>query len=179
MIQTFTNHYGHAGRRFVEGLTEERVQRAQELFMAYQRELLQCDTTGKQAMAAAIILTADRMADEIIFHSGNWMTVAEITQFLKSRTTVSMGERGYGYLCDWIGMNIAKFSAEGKTESYGVIDGDYAYINRTVFRKACAESGFDEHALLSWLKVSNLIQTREETIPKASESLVLMWSVLC
>ena len=166
VIHTFTNHYGHAGRRFVEGLTEERVQRAQELFMAYQRELLQCDTTGKQAMAAAIILTADRMADEIIFHSGNWMSVAEITQFLKSRTTVSMGERGYGYLCDWVGMNIAKFSADSRTESYGVIDGDYAYINRTVFRKACTEGGFDEHALLSWLRVSNLIQTRGRAMTK-------------
>lgn len=166
VIHTFTNHYGHAGHRFVDGLTEERVQRAHELFMAYQRELLQCDTTGKQAMAAAIILTADRMADEIIFHSGNWMSVAEITQFLKSRTTVSMGERGYGYLCDWIGMNIAKFSADSRTESYGVIDGDFAYINRTVFRKACAEGGFDEHALLSWLKVSNLIQTRGRNYTK-------------
>lgn len=43
VIQTFPNHYGHAGRRFVDGLTEERVQRAQELFMAYQRDLLQGD----------------------------------------------------------------------------------------------------------------------------------------
>ena len=166
VIQTFTNHYGHAGRRFVEGLTEERVQRAKELFMAYQRELLQCDTTGKQAMAAAIILTADRMADEIIFHSGQWMTIAEITQFLKSRTTVSMGERGYGYLCDWVGMNSTKFTPDGNHEVYGIIDGDYAYINRTVFRKACAEGGFDEHALLSWLKVSNLIQTRGRAMTK-------------
>ena len=63
-------------------------------------------------------------------------------------------------------MNIAKFSADSRTESYGIIDGDYAYINRTVFRKACAEGGFDEHALLSWLKVSNLIQTRGRAMTK-------------
>ena len=160
VLRVFKQNYGHAGRKFVEQLTEERIEQARQIFNDYQRALLEGETTGKQAMAAAILLTADRLADELLYHTGRWMTVAEISEFLKSRSSVSIGKRGYEYLCDWVALNVSKFAAEGRTDSYGMLDGDYVYINRTVFRKACLEGGFDEKALLSWMKVQGVILTR-------------------
>ena len=73
---------------------------------------------------------------------------------------MSAGSRGYDYICDWVALNSAKFAGEGTGDSYGLIDGDYAYINRTVFRKSCIEGGYDERALLSWLRANSLILTR-------------------
>lgn len=166
VLRVFKQNYGHAGRKFVEQLTEERIEQAQQIFSNYQRALLEGETTGKQAMAAAILLTADRLADDLLYHTGSWMTVSEISEFLKSRSSVSIGKRGYEYLCDWVALNVAKFAAEGRTDSYGMIDGDYVYINRTVFRKACLDGGFDEKALLSWLRAENLILTRGRAFTK-------------
>jgi hypothetical protein len=117
-------------------------------------------------MAAAFILTADRLADELIYQSGEWLTCAQISEFLKTKVSVSAGERGYAYLCDWVAMNAGKFSGESGGDVYGVIDGDYAYINRTVFRNACKDGGFDESAILSWLKVKSLIRTRGRAFTK-------------
>lgn len=153
-------NYGHAGRDFVEQLADK-TERAQELYQQYFRELSQGSTTEKQAMAAALILTADVLADDLIFRTGQHLTTAQISEFLKSKASVSAGERGYSYMCDWVAMNANKFDRENKTgDIYGVIEGDYAYINQSVFRKACKDAGFDDRALISWLKTNGHILTR-------------------
>lgn len=153
-------NFGTAGRKFIEGLTEQRLADAQTLYDMYFRQLSSGETTEKQAMAAAMILTADALADVLVFHTGKRLSVEEISEFLKSKSSVSAGERGYRYLCDWVALNSAKFAGEGNGETYGIIDGDYAYINRSVFRSACKDAGFDERALLSWMKKNGIILTR-------------------
>ncbi|MBP0972461.1 MAG: DUF927 domain-containing protein [Oscillospiraceae bacterium] len=154
------SNFGGAGRRFIEGLTDDRLALAQKMYDLYFQQLSDGETTEKQAMAAALILTADALADEIIFRTGRHLTADVIAEFLKTKTAVSAGQRGYDYLCDWVAINSAKFSGEGSGDSYGLIEGDIAYINRTMFRNACKEGGFDESALLSWLRKKGLIQTR-------------------
>ncbi len=153
-------NHGHAGRRFIEQLTPELLNEADRLHQTYFRELAGGDTTEKQAGAAAMILTADHLADKLIFKTGRHLTAGEISAFLQTRSAVSAGSRGYDYICDWVALNSAKFAGEGTGDSYGLIDGDYAYINRTVFRKSCIEGGYDERALLSWLRANSLILTR-------------------
>ena len=159
-------NYGSAGKRFVEGMSDLFIDRLQGVYDGFFSILSKGDTTEKQAMAAALILTADAAADQLIFHTGISLTVDEITEFLKSKSSVSAGERGYAFLCDWVAMNSAKFADENTGERYGIIDGDYAYINRTVYRRACADAGFDERALLSWLKVKGLILAREKNLTR-------------
>lgn len=166
VCKVIRQNYGHAGRRFVESLTEDYVEHLQELYDGYFRMLTEGDTTEKQAAAAALLLTADVAADELIFQTGRHLTVAEISDFLKTKASISAGERGYAFLCDWVAMNIAKFAADASGDCYGTIDGDYAYINRTVYRRACEEAGFDERALLSWLKVNQKILTRGRNLTR-------------
>lgn len=160
-------HYGFAGKRFLEQLTPELLTEAEELHDKYYRQLQILDKTDKQSAPAALILTADYFADKLIFKTGNVLTPEKIMDFLKSRSEVSAGVRGYDYLCDWVAMNAAKFSGDGNSETFGVIEGDTAYINRTVFRKACADGGYNESAVLSWLKSKNLIETRGRAMTKS------------
>ena len=159
-------HFGGAGRRFIESLTDERLELAQRMYSLFFQQLSAGDSTEKQAMAAALILTADALADEVIFRTGKHLTAEQISEFLKSKSAVSAGERGYAYLCDWIAINSAKFSGEGTGDVYGILDGSLAYINRTIFRNACKEGGFDESALLSWLREKRLIETRGRNMTK-------------
>lgn len=64
-------------------------------------------------------------------------------------------------MCDWVAMNSNRFKADNEnSDVYGVIQDDWAYINGAVFRKAAKDAGFDDRALLSWLKTNGLILTR-------------------
>lgn len=161
-------NYGFAGKKFVEALTEDIFSEAQQSYERYFKELSSGTTTEKQAMAASMILTADELADKFIFKTGKHLTVSQISEFLKSKASVSVGERGYAYMCDWVAMNANRFKSEESNsgDCYGVIDNDFAYINNTVFRKAAGDAGFDARALLSWMKTNGFIQTRGRAFTK-------------
>lgn len=166
VCKVIRQHFGGAGRRFIESLTDERLELAQRMYSLFFQQLSTGDSTEKQAMAAALILTADAIADEVIFRTGKHLTAEQISEFLKSKSAVSTGERGYAYLCDWIAINTAKFTGEGTGDVYGILDGNFAYINRTIFRNACREGGFDESALLSWMREKRMIETRGRRMTK-------------
>lgn len=155
-------NYGFAGKKFIESLTEPVLTEVQQKYELYFKELSSGATTEKQAMAAAMLLTADEFADRFIFKTGKHISVTQIEDFLKTKSSVSAGERGYAYMCDWVAVNTNRFKSEESNsgECYGVIDGEWAYINNSIFRKAAKEAGYDERALLSWLKTNGLIQTR-------------------
>lgn len=158
------NNYGFAGQMFVEKLysSNEILNQVREIYQDIFRELCAGDSTEKQAMAAAAILTADLLATTWIFKDDRNLTVEEIREFLASKEAVSAGNRAYDWLCDWVSANSNKFYSDsgGPTmDAYGVIDGSLAYINRGVFNRVVQEAGFSGSAVLSYLKSSRLIDT--------------------
>lgn len=160
-------NFGHAGKSFVEGLTSKKIEEAKAEYATQFKSLSNRDTTEKQAMAAAAILTADKLADELIFHTGQHLTVDEIAAFLQTKASVSAGERGYQYMCDWVAMNANKFALDNvNSEVYGVLENGWAYINSSVFRKAAQDAGYDSRALLSWMKSKGVILTRGRNLTR-------------
>lgn len=155
-------NYGFAGREFVDKLyLDDNTERANELYSQFYKTLNEGDTTEKQAMAAAIILTADALATEWIFQDGQALTVDDVSKFLASKSAASAGEKGYRYMCDWVSQNINKLRPEiEQGEVYGVIEGEYAYIINSVFRRAVEDAGYSAGALISYLKENDLILTR-------------------
>lgn len=121
-------NYGFAGRIFVEKLyASEKVQdTVREIYQDNYKELLQGDSTEKQAMAAAAIITADQLATHWIFKDDMELTVKDIQDFLASREAVSAGRRAYDYLCDWVASNVNHFNTDdvpATGEVYGVLEG--------------------------------------------------------
>lgn len=153
--------YGHAGKRFVEHLCEDgALDRARELYDRCYTECIQNDATEKQAMAAAIILTADKLATEWIFQDNRALTAQELGEFLKKESEASLSQRGYEYMCDWVAANANQFKETvDRGEHYGVMRDGYAVINRMVWNKACADAGISPKALLSNLKAGGLLRT--------------------
>lgn len=154
-------NYGHAGRVFVDRLTEDGgTDRARELYEKYYTECIQSDTTEKQAMAAALLLTADQLATEWIFRDGRALTAEELGEFLKEKAAVSASERGYEYMCGWIAANERQFEDTVEHgEHYGVFKDGYAVVNRTIWDRVCQEAGVSSKALLSHLKTKGLLST--------------------
>lgn len=167
---TVKRHYGFAGRAFVQMLygNPSNLERAAALYHGYFKDLCGNDTTEKQAMAAAVILTADALATEWLFQDGRALTVAEIARFLASKAAVSSGERGYRYMCGWVTQNANKMRpCSDLGEVFGLIQGDTALIISGVFRRAAEEAGFSAPALLSYLKQQGLIETRGRAMTRA------------
>ena len=155
------DNYGHAGEIYIRSLTDEIIDEAREKYNKYFRDLSMGETTEKQAMAAAMILVGDELADRFIFKTGKHLTVSDISEFLKTKAAVSVGQRGYSYMCSWVAMNANKFKADNENaDVYGLIQDDWVYINQAVFRKAAQDAEFDDRAVLSWLKSNGLILTR-------------------
>lgn len=153
-------HYGFAGRKFVENLDKDGQDEARRLYQVYFAELLKGDTTEKQAMAAALIVTADQLATDWIFQDDSNVTVQEIRQFLATKAQVSATIRGYEYLCDWVTQNQARFISQQSGETYGTIENNTAYIISTVFYRACEDAGFSPTAMVSWLEKEKLIDKK-------------------
>lgn len=166
VTNTLRKHYGFIGRKFVEKLyaDAESVQEAQALYKAAFAKLSASDTTEKQAMAAALVFTADRLASIWgIFDGSDELTIEELQSYLATKASVSTGDRGYQYMCDWVARNGHKLrgEADGNIEVLGRVDekNGVAIIIASAFREAAEEGGFSSAALLSYLKQKNLIET--------------------
>lgn len=156
-------NYGFAGPLFVQQLDEAGIQEAERLFSRYLVQLQQSDTTEKQAMAAALLLTADELATRWIFTDDKALTLADIAEFLRTRASVDVNGRCYDFLCEYVVQNRHRFCGESdQNEVWGAIDRGHAYIVRSVFNRICQEQGFNPQAFLSWAKQDKKIQTREK-----------------
>lgn len=157
-------NYGFAGRKFVErlyqpGVIDQVSERYRELF----RILSDRDTTEKQAMAAAAIILADELACKWIFSGQQPLTIEQVSEFLASKAAVSAGDRGYKYLCDWVTQNSNKLCGRSENpniEVLGALEDGRAYIIRSVFERILQDAGYSTAAMISYLKQSNLIETR-------------------
>ncbi len=158
-------NYGHAGQTFVEKIysSDEWLDTIRDLYQDFYKELCSGDSTEKQAMAAAAILTADKVATQLFFDDGMELTVKDIRDFLASKEAVSAGNRAYNWLCDWVAANVNHFNSDQSAavgETYGVLEGDMAYIIRGVFDRVVQEAGFSASATLSYLRNNRLIEVR-------------------
>ncbi len=156
-------NYGFLGREFVEKLyseEEDNTDVAAKLYHLFFQQLSERDTTEKQAMSAAILLTADTLISSWLFRDMKALTVEQISDFLATKASVSLGDRGYRYMCDWVSQNANRLCGSSEiVEVLGVIDGDTACIVSSCFKRAAEEAGFPPQSLLSYLKSKKLIFT--------------------
>lgn len=160
--ETVKRNYGWAGADFIRRLCSDgQIDRTKGIYEKYLDALMRSDTTEKQAICAAVILTADFLATEWIFKDNRALTIKEIAEFMKSKESVSLMERGYQFFCDWVAINAARLQglddeAAGR-DCYGKIEDGVAYIIRSVFNQVCAENELDARPLLSALRAKGLI----------------------
>lgn len=174
-------NYGHAGKIFITllsqtGNNEEAVKLYKEFYNA-----LGTDSTEKQTMAAAVILTADTLATKWIFCDGRALKVEDIDKYLHSKESVDVNLRAYEYFKDIIAANHYRFIQNGiapNGECWGSISGGKTNVLKTIFEKICFDGGYDSKALASWMKqkgYTEYSETRE--FKKVSINKTKLWCV--
>lgn len=167
VVRKINSNYGYAGKEFVEMLQdEENLIHAIALQSEIYERLTKGESTEKQAMAASLILAADKLIDEWIFHDGQTLDIKDVEQYLSAKADVSQNERALDWLFDYIAQNDVKFTqnqfGEYAGEVWGCIDVDYIYIIKSVFDRIMRDNGFNATSFLSWAKQRNYIVTEAE-----------------
>lgn len=155
------SNYGWAGREFIARLNADGIKQAQDLYTRYFQELTDSETTEKQAMAAALILAADELAEAWIFQDGLRLTTQELQRRLLTRSQVDVNERAYNHICEWVSRNEIRFEQNQPGDRFGTIEGETAYIIKSVFDQAVEDAGFNSDGFISWLKQKKLIRTEQ------------------
>lgn len=153
-------NYGLAGKRFVEAvqnLGKEEIHRIQKDF---QNQIHDDEAMQKQSIALSVLLTADKIATEYLFHDKQYITIDEAKTVLINRNDLSDNERCYRYLMDKIAMNPQRFKSDSTVERWGVLTDDYAVLYVQAFNDLCKSGGFSDKAFLSWADRNGLLQTQ-------------------
>ncbi len=192
-VDVLKKNYGYAGKAFVEKLQQEG---ALELVLAKQKEyyntLLNGQNTDKQIMSASLILTADYFASRWIFNDENYLKTEEIEPFLLTKQSVSVNDRAYDFLVDYINIHAQNFSAyanvEYSAEVWGLIQDSECYIIKTMFDKIMFSEGYNPAAFLSWAKETGHIRVvnssnqkgnKRNTVLKRFNSSVRPYNCVC
>jgi hypothetical protein len=151
VVNFVSNHYGCAGRQFIDALKDEDL--AKDYREIYRLTQQATNTTEKQAMAMALMLQADMIASKVIFNTpSDILTTEDIKQFVKSAAEVDVAERAYMALSTLIAENIDKFekvhyepsltACWGKMQTDGV-----CLINKAILERELGRLGFSFDAV--------------------------------
>jgi len=152
VAETLKKHYGHAGKMFIEKLSEVGFDEIQKVQKEYSSKLSTNKATEKQALSASIILAADEFITKWIIQDGRQLTVDEIQDFLSTSADVSTEEKGFDYLVDTIAINSNKFmGASQYDEVWGVRQDDYMCVIKAKFDKILFDGGFNPASVLGWM----------------------------
>lgn len=178
VADTVRRHYGYAGRAFVEALTEN-MDEAKVAYKQFYAVLASGSSTEKQAMAGAMLLTADYLADKWIFRDGNTLSVEDIKQYLTSKADVDANARAAEWIEDFVASNQEHFDPDSdRAEKWGIIRDGYICIIKSVFDREMVNEGFNPASFLSWAKRKGLLDTdRNRTTKKKLIGKLHPWCV--
>lgn len=154
-------NYGWAGVFFANYLQNpDNIAKAKELYQDFYAELTKGESTDKQAMAAALILTADALTADTVYYDGLKIKPEEIAKYLTSRHEVDANARALNWLHDFVATNSIRFSGgEHPGEVWGEISGKYIYIIKSVFDEKMKAAGFSPQSFLSWAMQRGILDT--------------------
>lgn len=154
-------NYGHAGKLFIDHLTQL-IETDKQIIIDCYKKLFKgileaTDTTDKQALSMALILLADNIACECIFHDEP-LTVEDVKSYVVSESAVRIEDRAYDEIVSLIGRNVNKFN-EFSVDAWGRIADNIATINKQVLEQELNKMGFDFGSLKKgWDKMGYIIK---------------------
>lgn len=150
VVSLITQHFGGAGKRYIDAVRKKDVADLRERYRQLQKEMMQrTDTTDKQAYSMAAILLADEIACESIFESEQPLSIEDIVPYLQSKKDVDVAGRAYDWTLNWIARNPDRWSVDGHGEHWGKIDSTTVTINRDVLTEALQGAGYPYSACVA------------------------------
>ena len=158
VVNFINKNYGLAGPEFIRFLSDCPIQ---ELFDAKMKEIL--DATGtseKQAMAMALIMTADVLTGLAFYPDEAALTVEDVKPFLKVQTDIDTAERAYREIVGVIMEHEVNFKQDVNTARWGRMDTASVLINKSVLIRELRNIGFNFDAVKKqWAEQGYLLKS--------------------
>lgn len=139
-------YYGHLGKEFLEAIKDGKLR---DSYNAYFQEMTNKDTTDKQAMAMAAILTADQYMAEILGLPP--ADIDKMARHMMQKAEVDVTIRAYEWVCNWIAEHDLYFRDSNVNVCWGRFDMSEmsVFINKTVLEREMNMAGYSLNACLS------------------------------
>lgn len=156
-VDILKNNYGFAGKDFINAVGQLGIENIKALQQKFMSMIESEGKTEKQMLSLSIVLTADKIATDMLFKDEQYIDIADAKSTLVDVSDVSPNERCYEYLVDMISMNEQRFDVETICEKWGdPIEYDsesgcrLVYFYPTALENICKNGGFSKKAFLSW-----------------------------
>ena len=170
LSDTLSHNWGFAGKEFVEGLTPQVLEAAKKVQEEYRAAFEASATTEKLALSASLILTADALAELLIWHTGTSLSAVDLAKYLPPEKEVDTNQRALEWLYGTIAENESKFDFSGdsiprevwgeyKTDGY---DRPGVAIIASVLSRIMPEAGFNATAFRQWAATEGYLRRDAE-----------------
>ena len=163
VANTLKENYGFAGKKYVELLKNEKTIEALKGIQRKYYNILSGDIQDKQLLSASILLAADKLATLAIFKDDRALTPEEIKPYLITREQADVNFRCYQWLLGYIGANPRRFDSADSNigEVWGLKEGRYVYIIRSIFDELLQAKGYSPGAFLTWARRNGKIDAED------------------
>lgn len=121
LCSVWRNNYGMAGRMFIDYIKTLDKEELIKKYNYYLQLFIRTGATGKQAMAGAMLLLADELANDCIFKDNLKLRIEDFTGIILSETQVSRAERYYDMIFDWVVEKMRHFDGSEHVDQWGKI----------------------------------------------------------
>lgn len=170
-LDIINRNYGFAGRDFVRIVKAMGFEAVKKIQRGFQERLFDDSKTQKQAMALSVILAADKIATDMLFKDGQYISIDEAKKVLIDRNELSDNERCYRYVLDKVAMNGIRFDTETACEKWGVIEPGYVFFYNRAFDELCRSGGFSKRSFLSWGVKKKVVETDSQGNPSKQKKI--------
>lgn len=164
-VETLKQNYGFSGKDFVEVVKSMGEDAVREMQKEFQRQLFDDEKMQKQSMALSVILTADKIATDMLFKDGQHISIDEAKKVLIDRNELSDNERCYRYILDKVAMNGTRFDTGTACEKWGIIEHGHVFFYNQAFDELCKSGGFSKRSFLSWGVKKKVVETDSKGNP--------------
>lgn len=160
-------NYGHAGKEFIDAVKAVGWEEIRGIQQDFLRRLTDDNKMQKQSLSLSIILTADKLATDHLFHDRQYINLEVAKEVLVDRDELSDNERCYQFLMDKVDMNPARFDRKNESvEQWGIIKDGYVNFHVTAFNNLCKDGGFSRASFLSWANRKGILDTDPNRLDK-------------
>lgn len=170
VLKVIKHNYGFGGREFVQIVKDKDIEEIKKIYQGFMQALQDDSKTQKQINSLAIVLTADKLLTDELFHDGQYLDMDQAREVLIDKNELSDNERCYQYVLGEVAINQNRFNPDNEnTEVWGCIEDGYVIIFNNIFNRMCQAGGFSQKAFLSWAQKKGLLQTQGDRKTKVKK----------
>lgn len=168
IVNFLLKNYGFLGKQFIEKLESEGT----DCFLSLHDKLTEeirasGDIDSKQALAAALILTADQLAEKWIFQDGVTLKIKDILSHLITRHEANQDAKAFEYLQEAASIYRVHFDPElaeqKNTEVWGEFKTaknglEYIAIYPTKFYQLLETGGYNAAKFIEWARANGKLK---------------------